>query len=94
MKKAFNLFLALSFIINLNAQPDSLMWTPEFSMSLKTPRAVSISDDGKYIAYMVREALTEGKQSEFLNHIWVAAVDGSFNIQYTRGDKSCTLPAF
>ncbi len=73
---------------------DSLSWDPDFSLKLKRPVDTEISPNGKYIAYVVREAVTEGEKSEFLSHIHVAAVDGSFDVQYTRGDHSCTSPAF
>jgi dipeptidyl aminopeptidase/acylaminoacyl peptidase len=63
-------------------------------MKFKTIRETTVSPDGKLVAYVVREALMEKDKSEYLSHIWVAATDGSFNVQYTQGEKSCTSPAF
>jgi dipeptidyl aminopeptidase/acylaminoacyl peptidase len=36
----------------------------------------------------------EGEKSEYINQIWVAGMDGSFNVQYTRGEKSSSSPQF
>jgi len=36
----------------------------------------------------------EGEKSEYNSQIWVAGTDGSFNYQYTRGEKSSTSPKF
>ena len=69
-------------------------WTPEKVMQYKNITATNISPDGKYIAYVVRVPLMEGEKSEFNTQIWVAATDGSFDNQYTRGDKSSSSPQF
>ena len=36
----------------------------------------------------------EEEKSEYNSQIWVASVDGAFNVQYTRGEKSSTSPRF
>lgn len=69
-------------------------WTPELSMQYRSISSTSISDDGSLIAYVVRTAVMEEEKSEYSSHIWVAAADGSSNLQFTRGDDSCTAPAF
>jgi dipeptidyl aminopeptidase/acylaminoacyl peptidase len=69
-------------------------WTPEKIMQYKNITDTNISPDGKYIAYVVRVPMMEGEQSEYNSQIWVAATDGSFNLQYTRGEKSSTSPMF
>ncbi len=38
--------------------------------------------------------LWQGEKSEYNSQIWVAAADGSFDVQYTRGEKSSTAPQF
>lgn len=84
-------------VIEVKAQgeePDQDKWTPELQMRFKRISGITLSPDGKYVAYEVREPLMEGEKSEYLSHIWVAATDGSFNIQYTRGEKSATRPSF
>ncbi len=97
MKNQTRLPIILSLLILpfwLAAQEKEVQWTPEFSMQFKQISASNLSPDGKYVAYVVREALTEGEQSEYLQQIWVAATDGSMNVQYTRAEKSSTAPAF
>lgn len=69
-------------------------WTGEKIMSYNNLSSTAISNDGKYVAYVVRKAIMEGEKSEYNSQIWIAATDGSFNIQYTRGEKSSVSPAF
>ncbi|MEQ8301983.1 MAG: S9 family peptidase [Cyclobacteriaceae bacterium] len=69
-------------------------WTPEKIMSYKNVTDTHISSDGKYIAYVVRSPKMEGELSEYNSQIWIAAADGSFNIQYTQGEKSSSSPQF
>ncbi|MFZ1808965.1 MAG: S9 family peptidase [Cyclobacteriaceae bacterium] len=69
-------------------------WTAEKIMQYKNITETNISPDGKYIAYVVRVPMMEGEKSEYNNQIWVAATDGSFNLQYTRGEKSSASPQF
>lgn len=76
------------------AQEKPITWTPEHSMEFRSITQTEISPDGKYVAYVVRTPLMEGEKSEYNSQIWVAATDGSFNFQYTRGEKSNSSPAF
>jgi dipeptidyl aminopeptidase/acylaminoacyl peptidase len=69
-------------------------WTPELQMRYRSISQTTLSPDGKYVAYVVSEPLMKGEKSEYLRNIWVAATDGSFNVQYTRGEKSATAPSF
>ena len=69
-------------------------WTPELSMQYKGIRATAISPDGSLTVYVVREPVMEGEKSEYLSHIWIVSADGKTNLQYTRGEKSATNPAF
>lgn len=69
-------------------------WTPDKIMEYKNVIDTEISSNGKYIAYVVREPVMEGEKSEYINQIWVAGADGSFNVQYTRGEKSSNSPQF
>ena len=75
-------------------EPSWDKWTPELQMRFKRISGTTMSPDGKYVAYVVRDPLMEGEKSEYLSHIWVAATDGSFNVQYTHGEKSTTKPSF
>lgn len=93
MKNQCLLFTAFIFFsISINAQDK--VWSPEMSMKIKAVNQTAISPDGKYVAYVVRTALMEGEKSEYNSQIWVSAKDGSFNEQYTRGDKSSSSPLF
>ena len=91
MKKSllFALFMAFSlFSIGQNT------WTAEKIMQYKNITATDISPDGKYIAYVVNAAVMEGEKSEYNSQLWVAATDGSMDVQYTQGEKSSTSPKF
>lgn len=98
MKRNNLLMLSLAcflfFAGRLNAQENALSWTPEKIMEVKSLGSTALSPDGTQLAFVVREPLMEGEKSEYLSHIWVAATDGSEPAQFTRGDKSCTDPAF
>lgn len=69
-------------------------WTPELSMKYKSLGGTAMSPDGKYVAYVVRQALMDGEKSEYLSQIWVSSTDGKFNVQYTQGEKSANNPSF
>ncbi|MEQ9568683.1 MAG: hypothetical protein RLN75_00715, partial [Longimicrobiales bacterium] len=69
-------------------------WSPAVSMQFRGVSSTEISPDGAHVAFVVREPLMEGEQSEYLSHIWMAAADGSGARQYTRGDESAGNPSF
>jgi Tol biopolymer transport system component len=71
-----------------DAQPDTTRWTPALTMQYDQIADTEISPDGEHVAYVVREAVMEATTSAFRQHIHVAAVDGSFDLQYTRGEHS------
>ncbi len=91
-------FGAVFFLLTLSsapaAAPDSLNWSPEFSLKFPSIRGTAISPDGSLIAYVVRRAITDGEKSEYRSHIHIVSADGKTDIQYTRGEKSCSNPAF
>jgi dipeptidyl aminopeptidase/acylaminoacyl peptidase len=91
MKNLIILFVASLF---LNAAIAQNTWTAEKIMQYKNITGTNISPDGKHIAYVVRVPFMEGEKSEYNDQIWIAAVDGSFNLQYTRGEKSSSAPQF
>ena len=88
----------LLFILSINLISFSLssqdVWSPGESMKIKSINQTDISNDGKYIAYVVREAIMKDKKSEFLSQIWVYNTGGSQSIQYTFNEKSSTSPKF
>ena len=67
-------------------------WTPDLMLTVKRVPAVVPSPDGTQVAFVVGEAVTEGERSEWVNHIHLAAADGSASRQLTRGDKSSSDP--
>ncbi|MBN2031241.1 S9 family peptidase [bacterium] len=91
-------FICMYFLIGVvdaqEEEPNWDKWTPELQMRFKNITDTDMSPDDKYVAYVVREAVMEEEKSEFVSQIWVVATDGSFNVQYTRGEKSATRPSF
>ncbi len=75
-------------------QPTADRWSPAISMQYRAIQGTVISPGGERVAFVVREPLMEGEQSEYLSHIWLAAADGSGASQWTRGEKSAGSPAF
>ena len=69
-------------------------WTPELSMKYGSISETVLSPDGEWIAYVLRKPVMEDKESSYRSHIWIVSSDGTFHAQYTRGDKSCSNPAF
>ena len=86
------LSITLYFIsFTLSAQD---AWSPLESMKIKSISQTEISNDGKSIAYVVREPIMEGKKSEYLSQIWVTDIESKENIQYTFNQKSSSSPKF
>ena len=90
-KSIFFLFFITLFSSNLFSQKN---WTPKESMKIKSISQTDISNDGKYAAYVVREAIMEEKKSEYLNQIWVTNLVTKENYQYTYNLKSSMSPKF
>ncbi|MCU0368908.1 MAG: hypothetical protein MUF39_08765, partial [Cyclobacteriaceae bacterium] len=91
MKKSC-FFLSLLIVTQLAFGQNT--WTAEKIMQYKNITATNISPDGKHIAYVVTVPVMQGEKSEYNSQLWVAATDGSFDVQYTRGEKSSTAPQF
>ena len=79
------------FIIIVNAQPKD--WTPELSIKVKSISDLNFSNNNQ-IAMVVREALIDGKKSEYLSQIWVSHSDNSEPTKFTHYEKSSTHPRF
>ena len=90
-KSIFFLFFITLFSSNLFSQKN---WTPMESMKIKSISQTDISNDGKYAAYVVREAIMQEKKSEYLNQIWVTNLVNKENYQYTYNLKSSMSPKF
>lgn len=74
------------------AQPDTTRWTSELAMRYDQITDTEISADGEQVAYVVREAVMDRTTSTYRRHVHVAAVDGSFDVQYTQGEHSNWSP--
>jgi dipeptidyl aminopeptidase/acylaminoacyl peptidase len=84
------LLLMTVFPLPLLAQtrPPAEKWTAELSMKYRSIGGVDLSPDGRLVAYSIREPVMEGEKSEYRTQVWIAATDGSRNVQYTRGETS------
>ncbi|MEE2876580.1 MAG: S9 family peptidase [Candidatus Neomarinimicrobiota bacterium] len=70
-------------------------WSPEVSIRMKSISQLAFSPSGDAIAFSVREAVTQGEKSEYLNQIWVVKLSKRKSpIQYTFGEKSSSRPQF
>ena len=90
-KCIFFLFFITLFSSNIFSQKN---WTPKESMKIKSISQNDISNDGKYAAYVVREAIMEDEKSEYLSQIWVTNLVTKENYQYTYNLKSSISPKF
>mgnify|MGYP001430416067 CR=1 FL=1 len=93
MKPKSILFLLSISLISFSLSSQDV-WSPEETMKIKSISQTDISNDGKYVAYVVREPIMEDKKSEYLSQIWVSNVDTKENIQYTFNLKSSSSPEF
>lgn len=94
MYTKWNTIRGVIALCTLSYLPLAAQWTPEFSLQFKNITGVSLSPDGKYAAYAVSEPVTAGEKSEYLQQIWVSALDGSLREPYTHSEKSSFAPAF
>ena len=85
------LLILTLLIITINAQPKD--WTPELSIKVKSISDLNFSNNSQ-IAMVVREALIDGKKSEYLSQIWVSHSDNSEPTKFTHYEKSSTHPRF
>lgn len=76
------------------ADPKPTGWTPELMFKSKGVAEVSVSPDGRRVAYAVSTAVMEGDRSEWLSQVYVSSAAGGPAVQLTRGDKSATNPAW
>lgn len=76
------------------ADPRPAGWTPELMLKARMVSEPTVSPEGKWVAFVVASAVTEGERSEWLSQIHLAGTDGSHPLQLTRGDKSATAPAW
>ena len=88
------LLLPLALQAQADAMPAEAGWTPALSMQYRAVSGTAISPDGARIAFVVREPLMEGPQSEYLSHIWMTDADGARATQWTRGEASAGSPQF
>jgi dipeptidyl aminopeptidase/acylaminoacyl peptidase len=75
-------------------RPADTVWTPALSMRYRQITQTTLSADGRLVAYVVRSPDMKGTESRYVSQVWVAAADGSWNRQYTRGPKGASSPTF
>jgi dipeptidyl aminopeptidase/acylaminoacyl peptidase len=76
------------------AEDPPAAWTPELALRVRRVTDARVSPDGSRVAFVVAEAQTDGKKSEWLSHVHVGRADGSGAFALTGGEKSCTAPAW
>ncbi len=85
-------FLILAFVAGVAhasvEAPARRFPTVEDLFAVKSPGAVRISPDGRWVAYTITEA--DFKQDAYVTHIWLANPVTGDTFQLTRGEKSCT----
>lgn len=67
-------------------------WSPEQVLKIKNISSAQVSPDGTKVVYTIREAMMTDDRSEYVNHIWISAIDGSNAKQLTTGDKNNSNP--
>ena len=86
-------YLVLLFVIILPfvslAQKN---WSPEQVLKIKNLSSAEVSPDGTKVVYTIREAMMTDDRSEYVNQIWISAIDGSNAKQLTTGDKNNANP--
>lgn len=73
---------------------EPLRWTPEQHMAFQAVQGTALSPDGSRVAFVVREPLMEGEQSEWRTQIRVVSASGGEPRQYTRHPDGASSPAF
>jgi len=89
MKKYQILLLAIMLPFVLLAQKN---WSPEQVLKMKNISSAQVSPDGTKVVYTIREAMMTDDRSEYINQIWISAIDGSNAKQLTTGDKNNSNP--
>ena len=92
-KKTFSLILMVfAWILSLNvASLPQDIWTPELQMKVKSFGSLSVSPDGKKVAYTITDAVMTADKSEMNTQIFLGDLSGN-NRQITSGEKSSTTP--
>jgi len=82
------LFVTLSPFVLL-AQKN---WSPEQVLKIKNISSAEVSPDGTKLVYTIREAVMTEDRSDYINQIWISAIDGSNAKKLTTGDKNNSNP--
>ena len=67
-------------------------WSPAQVLKIKNISSAQVSPDGTKVVYTIREAMMTDDRSEYVNQIWISAIDGSNAKQLTTGDKNNSNP--
>ena len=68
------------------------VWTPESVLEVRWVSGGQLSPDGAWLAYEVSEYVIGEEESREVTQIWLSAVDGSRDVQLTRGDDDAWQP--
>ena len=82
-------FMVLSLVLlgsSAGAGEKGRVPTIDDLLTIKSVGEVRISPDGKWVAFIVRQA--DFKADAFINHIWIADPSSGRSFQLTRGEKS------
>lgn len=92
---ALALVLAGPPVVHGQSSGEADGWTPALHMRYHSVTETALSPDGRHVAYVEREPLMEGEQSEYRSQVWLVPADGSEEpVQYTRGEHSASGVAF
>ena len=88
MKKALIILFVLTTLFGATAFSASESRTPTFEdiLAFETPGGISISPDGRFILYTVRNA--DMKENEYVSNIWMVEVKEGRRLQMTQGSGS------
>src|SRR5438874_9616432 len=84
--------LAIALFALPAAAADAPGWTPNDMLRVKRFGSVVPSPDGRRVAYLVQEAVTDELRSEFVLQIYLVDSDGGNPVQLTRGTSSSDHP--
>ncbi len=75
-------------------KPDGRAMSPKDTFRIQSPGSPAISPDGETVLYTLSFRDMDSKDYKRTNHIWRININGSGNRQMTRGEESCSSPAW
>lgn len=68
--------------------------SPEDTLRIHSVGSPALSPDGKSVLYTLSKRDMDDENYERTTHIWMIGIEGSAGRQMTRGEKSCSSPAW